>query len=81
MIKTFKNLHRRTKITTIVCWSAVILMLIISTALYIGAGGFFDYYSAVGLSETLLTLCRPASIIAFLASCGSEYSAKRNNSV
>jgi len=76
--KILKNLHRRTKITVAVCWSAVILMLAASTVLYIGAGGIFDYYTAVDLSESLLALCRPASVIAFLASLGSEYAAKKH---
>ncbi len=79
MRKIFKNLHRRTKITVAVCWSAVILMLSASTVLYIGAGGIFDYYTAVDLSESLLALCRPASVITLLASLGSEYTAKQKN--
>ncbi|MBR4858121.1 MAG: hypothetical protein IKU08_02925 [Clostridia bacterium] len=79
MIKIFKNLHRRTKITFAVCWTAVILILSASAVLYIGAGGIFDYYAAVDLSESLLALCRPASVIAFLASLGCEYAAKQKN--
>ena len=79
MLKIFKNLHRRTKVTVVVCWSAVILILTASAVLYIGAGGIFDYYTAVDLSEALLALCRPASVIAFLASLGCEYAAKQKN--
>ncbi len=79
MIKIFKKLHRRTKLTVILGWAAVIIMLFASTLLYIGAGGMFDYYSAVDLSEKLLTLCRPAAVIACVASLGSEYTAKRRN--
>lgn len=78
MKKIFGNLHRRTKITVIASWAAVILMLSVSTMLYIGAGEIFDYYTAVDLSEALLALCRPASVIAFLASFGSEYAAKKH---
>lgn len=80
MRKIFKNLHRRTKITVIVSWFAVILILLLSTVLYIGAGKIFDYYAAVDLSEILLSLCRPASVIALLTSLGSEYAAKKHTS-
>ena len=79
MIKIFRKLHRRTKITVTVCWTAVLIILLASSVLYIGAGGIFDYYTAVDLSESLLALCRPASVIAFLASLGSEYSARQKN--
>lgn len=81
MKNIFKNLHRRTKYTVILSWAAVMIMLFASTLLYIGAGDFFDYYSAVDISEKLLTLCRPAAIIACLASLGSEYAAKQKKGV
>ena len=79
MIKIFKKLHRRTKITLAVCWSAVFIILLASTVLYIGAGGIFDYYAAVDLSESLLALCRPASVVAFAAALISEYNAKQKD--
>lgn len=77
MRKIFIKLHRRTKYIVAIGWAAVILMLFASTLLYAGAGRFFDYHSAVDLSEKLLALCRPAAVIAALASLGSEYTSKQ----
>ena len=71
----FKNLHRRTKYIVVLSWAAVTIMLFSSTLLYIGAGRIFDYHFAVDLSETLLTLCRPASVFACIASIVSEHCA------
>ncbi len=79
MKKIFTNLHRRTKYIVVLGWAAVMIMLFVSALLYIGAGEMFDYYSAVDISEKLLTLCRPASVFACLASLGSEYAAKQRN--
>lgn len=76
MRKIFIKLHRRTKYIVTISWAAVILMLFASTLLYAGAGRLFDYHFAVDLSEKLLTLCRPAAVIATLISLGSEYASK-----
>ncbi len=73
----FKKLHRRTKYIVIFSWAAVLIMLFASTLLYIGAGKTFDYHSAVDASEILLTLCRPASVFACLASLISEHYARQ----
>jgi hypothetical protein len=75
----FKNLHRRTKYIVVFSWSAVVTLLFASTLFYIGAGRMFDYHFAVDLSETLLTLCRPASISACLASVFSEHYARQQS--
>lgn len=81
MKKIFTNLHRRTKYTVIFSWASVMIMLFASTLLYIGAGEIFDYYSAIAISEKLLTLCRPAAVFACLAALYSEYAAKQKKDV
>ncbi|MBQ8762814.1 MAG: hypothetical protein IJZ07_01770 [Clostridia bacterium] len=72
-----KNIHRPAKFVFIAGWVVIAIILIASTVLYIGAGEIFDYYTAVGLSEKLLTAVRPVSVAVFAASTGMEYCSKR----
>lgn len=77
MKEILKNVHRPAKIALVIGWLAIAIILIASTVLYIGAGGAFDYYSAVALSEGLLTAVRPVSVAVFAVSTGIEYCSKR----
>ena len=77
MKEIFKNIHRPTKLSLIIGWVIIAVIIAVSTVLYIGAGEVFDYYSAVSLSEKLLTAARPVSVAVFAASTGIEYCSKR----
>ena len=76
MRNILKNLHRPAKIVFISGWIATAVVVALSTVLYIGAGRVFDYYSAVDLSEKLLTSARPISVAVFALSTGLEYGLK-----
>ncbi len=76
MKKLLKNADRNTKIMLIVGWTIIAVMLAVSTVFYIGAGKLFDYYSAVAISEKLLTAVRPVSVGVFAVSTGVEYYSK-----
>lgn len=54
-------------------WIAVALIVAASTVLYIGAGDFLDYYSAVDASEILLAFSRPAGVSVCVSSLLIEY--------
>ena len=77
MREILKNAARNTKKVLITGWIIIAVMLAASTVFYIGAGELFDYYSAVDLSEKLLTSVRPVSVAVFAASTGVEYCLKR----
>ncbi len=77
MKEILKNIHFPAKLALVAGWIAIAVILISSTVLYIGAGNFFDYYSAVALSEGLLTAVRPVSVAVFAVSTGIEYYSKR----
>lgn len=79
MKKILKNVHRPAKQALVIGWILIAIILIASTVLYIGAGGAFDYYSAVDLSEKLLAAVRPVSVAVFAVSTGIEYCSKRKN--
>ncbi len=73
MKKTISQLHRGSKHILIIGIIAVAAVLIASTVLHIGAGRFFDYYSATDISEKLLTCVRPLSVSVCAGSLGTEY--------
>lgn len=77
MKEILKNVHRPAKLALVTGWVVIAIILIASTVLYIGAGGVFDYYSAVDMSEKLLAAVRPVSVAVFAVSTGIEYCSKR----
>lgn len=79
MRNILKNVHRSAKIVLIIGWIATVVVVALSTVLYIGAGRVFDYYSAVEISEKLLTSARPLSVAVFAVSTGLEYSLKKKS--
>lgn len=79
MKNILKNVNRPAKIALISGWVAIAVVVATSTVLYIGAGRVFDYFSAVELSEKLLTSSRPLSVVVFAVSTGLEYGLKKRN--
>ena len=79
MKEILKNVHRPAKYVLIIGWIIIAAIIAASTVLYIGAGEVFDYYSAVNMSEKLLTSARPVSVAVFAASTGVEYCLKKKN--
>ena len=79
MKEILKNVHRPAKYVLIIGWIIVAAIIAASTVLYIGAGDTFDYYSAVELSEKLLTSARPISVAVFAVSTGIEYCLKKKS--
>ena len=79
MKKILKNIHRPAKYVLIIGWIIIAAVIAASTVLYIGAGEVFDYYSAVDLSEKLLTSARPISVAVFAASTGIEYCSRKKS--
>ncbi len=77
MKKILKSIHRPAKYVLAIGWLLITVILTASTVLYIGAGGAFDYYSAVDLSEKLLAAVRPVSVAVFAVSTGIEYCSKK----
>ncbi len=77
MKEILKNVHFPAKLALTVGWIIIAIILIASTVLYIGAGEAFDYYSAVDMSEKLLTAVRPVSVAVFAVSTGIEYCSRR----
>lgn len=73
MKEVFTQMHRFSKTVLITGWITVIVMLAVSTILYIGAGDLFDYYSAVEISEKLLGFVRPVCITVSIGSVALEY--------
>ncbi len=71
--KIFSQIHQPAKFAFIIGWIVVIAMLAASTVLYVGAGRAFEYYSAVDISEKLLSLVRPVCIAVCLSSLALEY--------
>ena len=77
MKKVFTSLHRSSRITFVAGWLIIAAVFAASTVLYIGAGQFFDYYSAVDFSEKLLASARPISVAVCASSVGIEYYFKK----
>ncbi len=79
MKEILKNVHRPAKYVFVIGCIIIAAIITASTVLYIGAGEIFDYYSAVGLSEKLLTSARPVSVAVFAASTCVEYCLKKKS--
>ena len=79
MKEILKNVHRPAKYVLIIGWIIIAAIIAASTVLYIGAGEIFDYYSAVDMSEKLLTSARPVSVAVFAVSTGIEYYSKKKS--
>lgn len=79
MKEILKNVYRPAKYVFIIGWMIIAAIIAASTVLYIGAGEIFDYYSAVELSEKLLTSARPVSVAVFAVSTGIEYYSKKKS--
>ena len=79
MKKILSGIHRPARLAFVIGAAAVIIVLAVSTLLYIGAGRLFDYYSAVAVSEKLLAGVRPLSVGVCLGSLGLEYFSKQKS--
>ncbi len=79
MKEILKNVHRPAKYVFTIGWIVTAVVVVLSAVLYIGAGKIFDYYSAVDLSEKLLTSARPLSVAVFAVSTGLEYGLKKRS--
>jgi len=80
MKEVFSQMSRSSKTVLTAGWITVVLMLAVSTILYIGAGDLFDYYSSVEISEKLLALVRPVCVSVSLASVALEYFIRQKSS-
>ncbi len=81
MRKVFESVHRPARRVMIIGGVTVVLVIAVSTVLYIGAGAVFDYYSAIEISEALLALSRPIAVAVCVISLLSEYRSKQKNSL
>ncbi len=79
-MKNHIKIHRNSKRFLIIGTVTVVIMLLASTVLYLGAGRLFDYYSATDISEKLLASVRPLSLTVCIGSVGTEYFFKRKDS-
>ncbi len=78
-MKNTLKIHTGAKRFLITGTVTVLLIIIVSTVLYIGAGRLFDYYIATDISEKLLAASRPVSVAVCAGSVGIEYFLKRKN--
>lgn len=81
MKSVFSKVHQPAKRFFIIGWIFIILMLAVSTVLYIGAGDMFDYYRAVDISEKLLAAVRPVTVTVCIGSAALEYYSKHKESI
>lgn len=72
-MKNTLKIHRNSKRFLIIGTVTVILIILASTVLYIGAGRLFDYHIATDISEKLLAASRPVSVAVCTGSLGIEY--------
>ncbi len=79
-MKHLSKIHPGAKRFLIMGTITVILIIIASTVLYIGAGRLFDYYIATDISEKLLATSRPVTVAVCAGSLGLEYFLKRKRS-
>ncbi len=79
-MKNTLKIHPGAKRFLISGTATVILIILASTVLYIGAGRLFDYYVATDISEKLLAASRPVSVAVCAGSVGIEYFLKRKHS-
>ena len=77
MKKILSRIHRPARLVLTVGALSVIVIILLSTLLYIGAGRMFDYYSAIDASEKLLAFSRPVSVGVCTGSLGIEYFLKQ----
>lgn len=78
-MKNSIKIHRNSKRFLILGTVAVIAIILVSSVFHIGAGRFFDYYSATDISEKLLAGVRPLSVAVCAGSIGIEYFFKRKD--
>ena len=71
------QLHPSSRLIFVFGAAAVILIVLASAFLYLGAGIIWDYYSSVALSERLLALSRPAFVGVCSAALLIEYRIKK----
>ena len=76
-MKNTLKIHTGAKRFLITGTVTVLLIIIVSAVLYIGAGRLFDYYIATDISEKLLAASRPVSVAVCAGSVGIEYFLKR----
>ena len=79
MKNIFDKIHKPAKRVLIAGYIIMLVMLIVSAFLYLGAGRFFDYYSVIGISDGLLNSVRPLSVLVCLVSAGAEYMARQKD--
>lgn len=79
-MKNTLKIHRNSKRFLIIGTVTVILIILASTVLYIGAGRLFDYHLATDISERLLAASRPVSVTVCIGSVGIEYFLKKKHS-
>lgn len=77
MKNILSQIHPSSKLTAIIGGIAVLAVVAISAVLYFGAGSIWDYYSSVAISEKLLTLSRPLSVLVCCLSLWLEYRARK----
>lgn len=80
-MKNSPVIHRKSKWFLAIGSAIVIIIILSSTVLYIGAGRIFDYHIATDISEKLLAASRPVSVAVCAGSFGIEYFLKKKDSV
>ena len=80
-MKNSPVIHRKSKWFLAIGSAIVIIIILSSTVLYIGAGRMFDYHIATDISEKLLAASRPVSVTVCAGSFGIEYFLKKKDSV
>ena len=80
MKKILSRIHRPARRVFIIGTVLVIVMILLSAILYIGAGRLFDYHIATDISEKLLAASRPISVAVCTGSFGIEYFLKKKES-
>ncbi len=74
------KMHKPAKRVLMTGFAIIILMILTSAFLYVGAGRFFDYYSVIGLCDGMLNSVRPLSVFVCLGSVGAEYVSRKKES-
>lgn len=75
-----EKIHTPAKRVLIIGFSVIMIMLVVSALLYVGAGRIFDYYSVIGISEGMLNFVRPVCVFVCLGSVGAEYLSRQKES-
>ena len=79
-MKNSPVIHRKSKHFLVIGSTIVVMIILASTVLYIGAGRLFDYHIATDISEKLLAASRPISVAVCTGSFGIEYFLKKKES-